>query len=246
MTGCTVVPVAVVMSIGLVNGKWQNMTPTELTTQNQLPKICHVITLLTLHVCQIWCKFMHGGLMWKWEWSSITQIICIHSFFNNFWCTESSCSLTQVIVHLSTTLDKCHCTTLWNAELVHLIKVTLFLLKWPSRLLKCTGNGTIHIWLYIRDQNVQQCARDRDKTSRLSLNRDIEPKTTTLDFVLVFCSNYVSAWYHDWDIITCLRNKVYLNADNHEQFSQSNSTVGFVGHTWSFDRRTKFCTVLQN
>jgi len=34
--------------------------------------------------------------------------------------------LTQMILHLSTAPEKCHHTTLWNAELVHLIEVISF------------------------------------------------------------------------------------------------------------------------
>jgi len=46
--------------------------------------------------------------------------------FHNFWFTESWKQLTLVFIHLSATPEKCHCTTLWNAELFHRNKVIYF------------------------------------------------------------------------------------------------------------------------
>jgi len=56
----------------------------------------------------------------------------------NFWCTESWRNLTGVTMNLSTTPEIYHRTTLWNTELICLIKVTWFpWKKWMS--LKTAG-----------------------------------------------------------------------------------------------------------
>jgi len=54
------------MASGLVNGKGQNMAPTESTSLNQSPKICHRwLCWWPRQLCQIWCKSVHGGVYAK-------------------------------------------------------------------------------------------------------------------------------------------------------------------------------------
>jgi len=68
----------------------------------------------------MWSKKCHPII------SRITRPKINRFWYTHFWYTESWKNLTQVLLHLFSTPDKCHCTTLWNAELVHLIKMISF------------------------------------------------------------------------------------------------------------------------
>jgi len=71
-----------VTATGLVNGKWQNSTPTESTPLNRSPKkLSHVMTSATpaaVPLSQIWCKSVQTAaisnieklLQWTAEWNT--------------------------------------------------------------------------------------------------------------------------------------------------------------------------------
>jgi len=63
--------------------------------------------------------------------------------FNNFWYTESWRHLTVIVIHSSTTPEKCHHTTLWNAKLFEMIELIWFSTK-IKQLWKITGNYVDH------------------------------------------------------------------------------------------------------
>ena len=62
---------------------------------------------------------------WCAVYAAYTTRVSKWTDLRNFWYMESRRNLTQVILHLSVTPEKCHCTALWKAELVYSIIVIL-------------------------------------------------------------------------------------------------------------------------
>ena len=72
--------------LGLSLWKGKLWPPVESTPLNWSPEICHRwLHWWSLHLCQIWYKSVHGGLLWKWMKYNENFIYLLYLFLETYY-----------------------------------------------------------------------------------------------------------------------------------------------------------------